>query len=52
MATFLRLNGVNVVADEDAMYVLVLGVAAGEIKGVDVIAAQLRMLYAPDLDER
>lgn len=50
--TFLLLNGVRGSFAEDDMYSLVLAVASGELKGVDLIAARLRELYAPHLDER
>lgn len=49
MAAFLKMNNVLVAPDQDAMYDLVIGVASGEIKGVEVIAEALRSLYAPML---
>lgn len=52
MDTFLRLNGVRTELAEDATYDLVIGIASGTIKGIDLIAARLRELYAPDLDGR
>lgn len=50
--TFLRLNGVTRELAENATYDLVVQVASGTTRGVDVIAARLRELYAPDLDDR
>jgi death-on-curing protein len=52
MDTFLRLNGVARDIDEDAGYDFVIAVASGELRGVPDIAARLRQLFAPDLDER
>ena len=49
METFLRLNGVSISAPEDPMYDLVMDVAAGALKGVELIAERLRELYAPAL---
>jgi death-on-curing protein len=49
MATFLKLNGVARTPPEDPTYDLVLSVASGESGGVDEIAEQLRILFAPDL---
>jgi death-on-curing protein len=52
MDTFLRLNGVVHTPPEDPMYELVLGVAAGTIKGNEDIAERLRELFSPELDGR
>lgn len=52
MDTLLRLRGVTKELAENATYDLVIGVASGAIRGVDVIASRLRELYAPDLDGR
>jgi prophage maintenance system killer protein len=49
MDVLLRLNGVVRVPPEDAMYQLVIEVAAGELKGVAEIAERLRELFHPDL---
>lgn len=49
---FLELNGVQRVIDADEIADLVLAVAKGELRGNDRIAARLRELYSPDLDDR
>lgn len=49
---FLELNGVGRRVDPDAMADLVLDIATGRLKEVEAIAERLRILYAPDLDER
>jgi len=49
---FLELNGVSKRADQPALVDLTLPVATGEIREVAEIAARLRALYSPDLDDR
>ncbi len=51
MVAFLKLNGVTggIPAEEPA-YQLVLRIASGESNGVDEIAQNLRILFAPDLE--
>lgn len=52
MDTFLRLNGMAVEVAEGTAYDFVISVTTGELREVEDIAAQLRSLFAPDLDER
>ena len=49
---FLELNGVSRRVDMQGMLTLVLEVAKGEMREIDLIAARLRELFAPDLDGR
>lgn len=50
MLAFLEMNGIPLVADQDALYDLVIAVTTGELREVDNIAARLRELFAPALD--
>jgi len=50
--SFLALNGVVRLLDQDSVVELVLEVAAGKLKGIADTAERPRILYAPDLDER
>jgi len=50
MVAFLKLNGVTGIPAEEPAYQLVLRIASGESNGVDEIAQNLRILFAPDLE--
>jgi death-on-curing protein len=45
MLSFLELNGVPLVADEDPLYDFVIAVTTGELREVDEIAARIRELF-------
>jgi hypothetical protein len=45
-----ELNGVKSIADQDALYDLVIEVTTGRLREVDEIAPRLKELFAPDLD--
>lgn len=47
---FMELNGVRSIADQDALYDLVIEVTTGRLREVDEIAPRLKELFAPDLD--
>jgi death-on-curing protein len=47
---FMELNGVKSIADQDALYYLVIEVTTGRLREVDEIAPRLKELFAPDLD--
>lgn len=49
MLAFLRMNGVDHVPDQDALYDFVIAVTTGELREVAEIAAALRVLFAPHL---
>lgn len=51
MLSLLSKNDVPLNADEDALYDFVIAVTTGELREVDEIAAQLRLLFAPHLDD-
>lgn len=48
MLSFLELNGVELTADEDALYDLVVAVTTGELREVDEISARLHRLFEVD----
>jgi death-on-curing protein len=48
LATFLRLNGVRWHADHEALFLLVMEIAAGDLRDIDEIAARIRDLFALD----
>ncbi len=50
MLGLLAANGVDAVADQDALYDLVIATTTGELREVDDIAARLRQLFALDLE--
>ncbi len=45
MLAFLRLNGVELSADEDALYEFVMAVTTGELREVEEMAARVRELF-------
>lgn len=49
MLAFLRLNSVPPVAEEGPLYEFVIAVTTGELREVEDIAAELRVLFAPHL---
>lgn len=51
MLSLLSKNDVPLNADEDALYDFVIAATTGELREVDEIAAQLRLLFAPHLDD-
>lgn len=50
MLAFLRLNGVSPLADQDKLYDFVIAVTTGELREVEAMAAELRVMFTPQLD--